>query len=203
MTSVERVIERRPDLIVADLEANRKAIADLMKVAELRGKLFVVRQSGFADLFRSIASIGTITGCNSGARRVVRGIRSTLDDVRRRVQRLRHRPAVVFVVEVQPLWVAGDKTFIGEMVEAAGGRNAARQMGEGYRSMSVESLMALNPEVILSTHATVDELRTRPGWSRVSAVQKGRVYRLGFEAVRPCPRLGSAVRQLFELLHRP
>jgi len=200
-TSIEKVVAMKPDLIVADLEANRKAIADLEKLAEVRGKVFVIRATSFSELYASLRKLGQITGCPAGAQKVVSHMQLVINAVKKRVAASRTRPRVLFVVQAQPLWVAGGHTFMDEMIEIAGGSNVGRKAGDGYRSLGLEQLVALDPEVLLSTHATVEELRSRPGWSQVSAVRNKRVHRLGFEAVRPCPRLSDAVVTIYRLLH--
>ncbi len=200
-TSIEKVMAIHPDLIVADVEANRRAIADLTRQTSLKGKVFALRQRSFAELFSAIGSLGRITGCEPGAVSVVNRIRGTLLAVKQRVQRARTEPRVLFVVQTQPLWVAGGSTFISEMIEAAGGMNIGRKAGSGFRSLGIEQLIALDPEVILTTHASPEELQHRPGWAAVTAVRTRRVYVVGFEAVRPCPRLGEAVRRIAALLH--
>lgn len=201
MTSVERVIERHPDLIVADVEANGRAIQALEKVPDLRGKVLAVRQNSFAALYQSIELVGRATGCSERARRVVADLKATLRKVQAERPKGVRPPRVVFVVQVQPVWVAGSDTFIGEMIEAAGGVNIGARAGRGYRTVSIESLVSWRPEVILSTHADLKTLKNRPGWKLMPAIREGRVVQVGYEAVRPSPRLGRAVETLFRQLY--
>lgn len=199
--SIEKVLAQRPDLVVADAEANGRAVRDMERLPALRSRLFVVRQTSFRELFSAITAIGRVTGHADGAARVVRSVQWTLDAVRRRVARSKERPGVVFMIQMQPLWVVGSDTFMDEMIAAAGGRNLGRSAGKGFRSLSVEQLISLAPDVVVSTHASLDDLKARAGFSSLPAVRHGRVHVIGFEAVRPGPRIGEAVRRLADWFH--
>lgn len=87
-----------------------------------------------------------------------------------------------------------------EMIVAGGGTNLGARAGAGYCSMGLERLIALAPEHLISTHSGVRELRSRPGWSRIKAMKEGRVHVLGYEAVRPGPRLADAIREIAHIL---
>jgi len=199
--SAEKVIALRPDLVIGDVEANRRAIVDLEKLRPLKGRLFTTKGKDFRSIMEALRTVGHITGERRRAETVVASMQATLDKVRSKVPRKRHRPRTVFVVQRDPLWVAGARSFVDDLIEAAGGDNVGRRAGAGYRSFGLERLIALDPEVILSTDATLSELRSRAVWKTLRAVRSGRVHVLGYDAVRPGPRLADAVLRVSRLLH--
>jgi iron complex transport system substrate-binding protein len=202
-TSVERVVAQRPDIVVAGAAANRTAIRGLERIGSLRGKVFAIEPTNLRELYGAITRVGAVTGCGGGAAAVVARMRRAIDGARASFAKGARRPSVVFLVQLDPLWVAGSGTFMDDMILAAGGRNLGAQVGRGFRALALERLIALDPEVILSTHATVTALRSRAGWSTVSAVRRRRVHVLGYAAVRPGPRLADAVAAIVRLLRRP
>lgn len=200
-TSVEKVVALRPDLIVAGAKANRLAIQALGRVHDIDKALFAVEPENLTELYDAIHRLGAITGCVEGSRRTVAHMKRVVRSAGRLRKSSSPRPRVVFVLQRDPIWVAGSGTFVDDMIRAAGGVNLGRSAGKGYVPLSLERLIALNPEVILSTHSTTRDLKRRSGWSRLSAIRNGRVYKLGFEAVRPAPRLADAVASIAKLLH--
>ncbi len=201
-TSIERVVAQRPDLIVAGAAANRTAVRNLEKLDRLRGRLFAIEPANLRELYGAIARLGVLTGCSNGAAAVVARMKRVIERTRASSAKLTARPSAVFLVQLDPLWVTGSGTFLADMIAAAGGRNLGAVVGKGYRGLALERLIALDPEVILSTHATLKELRSRAGWSSMSAVRNGRVHVLGYDAVRPGPRLADAVASIARLLRR-
>jgi iron complex transport system substrate-binding protein len=199
--SIEKVLSRKPDLVIGDVEANRKALASLEGLAPLRDRVFAIRSRNFADIFEAVRSVGQITDTRDQAARTIAAMRRTLAAIRLSLTKNRSLPRTVFLVQEDPLWVAGAGTFVDDMITAAGGQNVGRRAGAGYRALNLERLIALNPQVVLSTGVTLKDLKARAGWQTVDAVRQGRVYVLGYEAVRPGPRLAEAVRIVFRLLH--
>jgi len=89
-----------------------------------------------------------------------RRFEAKLAEVRRRVAGLAPRRAL-FVMGHRDPSVAGRDTFMNEMIEVAGGVNAAAAKYEGWKSVGVESILKLAPEVIVcqSGAAAADEAR--------------------------------------------
>ena len=100
-----------------------------------------------------------------------------LAEVRRRVAR-RARPRVIFVMGHHNPAVAGRATFMNELIEVAGGVNAAAEKYERWKSIGVESILNLAPDVIVcqSEVAAADEARRY--WEALagSAGRKVRVH---------------------------
>ncbi|NPV30466.1 MAG: ABC transporter substrate-binding protein [Firmicutes bacterium] len=80
-----------------------------------------------------------------------------------------------------------------QMLEAAGGKNIAGGFRIPYPKVSPEWVLAQNPQVIIKAVSSTSvpsglgesaeamkkkraEIMSRPGWKKISAVQKGRVY---------------------------
>ncbi len=198
--SAEKVLALKPDLVIADLEANRKAIAALEQIGTLRGRVFVIAGKHFKNIMDAVGLVGTLTGHEALASRTISRMKQTLTEIRQRTQSQRIRPRAVFVVQVAPLWVAGGDTFIDDLITAAGGDNVGRLAGDGYRAFSLERLIVADPDHIVSSDAKPGGLRKRAGWRDMTAVKQGRVHVLGYDAVRPGPRLAEAVAQLNRIL---
>jgi iron complex transport system substrate-binding protein len=95
-----------------------------------------------------------------------------------------------------------------EVIEYAGGRNVAAQAGRGgLTRVSMEQILAWDPEVILTQEAGFAErVRQDPLWRGVSAVRSGRVHcapvlPFGWLDGPPSVNRLIGVRWLLEKLH--
>jgi iron complex transport system substrate-binding protein len=151
-----------------------------------------------------------------GERLTMRG-RQLCDSLRRRMEAiaartttLDSRPTVACIEWIDPLMAAGN--WMPELVELAGGVNLFGQAGRHAPWMSIEELVARDPDVIVvlpcgygldKTREEMPALTRRPAWAGLSAVASGRVVLADGNQFfnRPGPRLCESVEILAEILH--
>ncbi len=135
------------------------------------------------------------------------------ETISNRIAQLREEPRGGPTVYVEiwgdPLMTVGRGSFVSDLVSLAGGRNIGDEITDReYFSVSPEWVIARDPEVIIclymSDARTIgDSVAARTGWSRVSAVQTGRVQG-GLEsslALRPGPRVLDGIKMLQDCIH--
>ena len=135
-------------------------------------------------------------------------IRRVIEDTVTPVPTLREtNPRVLFVADHDPFIVAGGTSYVGSLIELVGGVNVAGDIDAPYPALSLESILARRPEIIIEGGrggAGANE-KARRFWTRfpdLPAVREGRVVGLPSDAVnRPGPRLPQALRELEALLH--
>jgi iron complex transport system substrate-binding protein len=68
------------------------------------------------------------------------------------------------------------------MIQLAGGENVYQDAGIARPTISLEAVLAADPEVIVlnETSASPDEIRARQGWEKISAVRNGRIHVIPF-----------------------
>lgn len=104
------------------------------------------------------------------------------------------RPRVLHVASVNPLKIDGDRTIVDEWIKAAGGRNAAAGLHGNLQVVSIEQVLAWNPDVIILS-ANAGELAASPQaalWNGLGAVKRGAVHR-NPAGVFPWDRYGPEV----------
>jgi iron complex transport system substrate-binding protein len=83
------------------------------------------------------------------------------------------------------MWAQGDLETSGrdstvqELIDLAGGENVCRAMGREHLVISRETLLALNPEVVVmwfNDRKDPGDILIHPAWQSVSAVRSGRVH---------------------------
>jgi iron complex transport system substrate-binding protein len=184
---------------------------DLVLVSESSSAVTPLEQSGltvwagsgrtFDDVFRVIESVGKMVDRIDEAARLSEAIREEIRAIERRVGS-RERVSVYYELDTT-LYTVGPSSFVGVMLTKAGGSNVIPAGIGDFPKISPEVVIAGNPSIILG--ARPEEVAARPGWSRIAAVQTGRVYAMSDDerrlVTRPGPRLAEAVRTLARRLH--
>lgn len=204
--SAEGVISLKPDFVLlagtAGPESALKQLSDL-GVATLR-----LSEDYRVDAAKErIEKIGDALGKKEEAAVLV----AKIDAAVASLPAVTSTPKVLFVLSRGGgnLMASGKGTAADAMIALAGGVNAGAEFS-GYKPISAESLVALAPEVILTTSRTFAELgegglgKALPGVELTPAGKGKRfvvmddLYLLGFG-----PRIGEALVELSRQLHTP
>ncbi len=127
-----------------------------------------------------------------------------------RVRRAGARPRVACIEWQEPLMAVGN--WMPQLVEMAGGINLLGEPDKHSGYLPWTELVMADPDVIVISPCGFDLARTeqqmywlteRPEWSRLRAVQNGRVYLADGNQYfnRPGPRLVETLQILAEILH--
>ena len=150
---VENVLAAKPDIVVV----SKYTKADLVALIKEAG-VPVVRsalESSAAGNIPNILLLGYLLGVEERALELVAEIERRLAVVTDRVPAPGDpaRPAVLSIARWgETTSAAGEGSTEGGIIETAGGVNAAARAGiAGHQSVSVESIAAMNPDVILIT----------------------------------------------------
>lgn len=103
-------------------------------------------------------------------------------------------PRVLHVASIDPLKVDGADTIVDQWIHAAGGRNAADGLRGNLKPVSIEQVLAWQPDiVVLAANAgAIDSSPQRALWNTLDAVRKKHVYR-NPAGVFPWDRYGPEV----------
>jgi iron complex transport system substrate-binding protein len=204
--SVEKIISLRPDLVLSRGEIQKSVIEALERV----GLAVVAIEPGdFDEVYATIVLIGRLTDRVQQATRVVAEMQQQVARIRERVATIppAQRVTVFYKAYDEPLMTAGPSTFIGRMIEMAGGMNIFAELQESYPQVSAEEVLRRNPTVILApanSGLSLSPAQTiqRPGWRSIAAVKNHRIHLLDDDLVsRPGPRLAEALEAVTRALY--
>ena len=201
--NVERIVSLRPDVVIGvPTPGNQAAVEQLRALGIV---VVIVAEHTIADTWDAIRTIGAWTGNPSGAATLVERLAAEIAAVREEAARLPKR-RVLFVVGHDPLVAAGAGLFIDELIGIAGGANVAASAGGSWPRLSLESVIASAPEVIIDGAMGSEASRGLDAYWRsfasVPAVRDGRLWPQRSDALlRPGPRIASAARELFGMIH--
>ena len=206
--SAEGVLSLDPDLLVAADDAG-PAIA----LQQLRTAGVPVAQAPeterAGDVAAKIRFVGEVLGLEQEAAALAQRYAKDLSAVTAKVATLRQQPRVLFILSIQgnALLVGGKETSADEMIRLAGGRNVAAAVN-GYKPMGRETILDLNPEVVLMmSHAAsrlggAERLLERPDLAPTAAGMNGRIVTMdGMRLLGFGPRTPAAVAELARALH--
>lgn len=193
----EKVIALHPDLVVVS-DANRGALA---RLESLGLRVFVIAPTSYEGVVESVRLLGQVTGTAGQAFKIASHMEFVRQSAAVRAARDTKRPAVLMVLGLNPLYVAGSGTFIGDLIVDAGGTNSAGGV-TGYASLSKEQLLAHPPDFILADAPTQTALRGDVVLRALPAIRLGHFINIDpDETNRPGPRLADALGQLSLTLH--
>jgi iron complex transport system substrate-binding protein len=101
-----------------------------------------------SDVYARITDIAAALGESTSADALNKSIRSRLDALARK-SAARPHVSVLLVVDDSEVMVAGPGTFLNDLLQAAGGVNAAPPSRELFFTLDPETLMSLKPDVVL------------------------------------------------------
>ncbi len=208
----EAIVALRPQLVIL-LEEQRNSMPALDKLGL---RLLAVRHTDTASILESLETIGAACGTPAQAAQ----IKSTLEQ---RIHRLRQqtarlvRPTVLLVVDrnyfshkLEDVQAGGTTGHLAEVINLAGGRSALNEGRVPYPILSRESLLRLDPDVIVelapeSLAASLGINTLTAPWQELrelSAVRNGRVHVLVDDrAMLPGPNFIALAERLASLLH--
>jgi iron complex transport system substrate-binding protein len=114
---------------------------------------------------------------------------------------------VLYLIDEDPAMAAGAGTFVGQLVDVAGGRNVFGDLPQFYPQVSVEEILRRDPELIIRSTTRpgttrLAALRAKPGWRELRAVRHGRVHEIDVYLYnRPGITVGHAARGLAQIIH--
>jgi iron complex transport system substrate-binding protein len=204
--SIEAVIATRPDLVVTLAFEQQRDLS--RRLHRMGYENLVVDVETIDGLFGAVLAIGQITGAGRRAETLCADLRAEISRVAAATAGDR-RVKVLWVVQREPLRLAGRATFINEMIELAGGENVIGPTLHIYPAVGAEQVIATGPEVIIEPAmlpGATDQQRDQAlaYWNRfpsIPAVAAGRIHVIDGDLVsRLSPRLPAGIATIARCL---
>lgn len=196
--SLEAILGLKPDLVVG---ARGPLGPGFIRALEERGITTWFPETESLDAIdETILGLGQRTARVDQAKALVERMRTRRKAIEAALAKEK-RPRALLLFEKKPISAAGPGSFPDEMLRLAGGANALTD-GARYANLSLEKVIALDPDVILDAEMGATPTSFDSTWNGVRAVRDGKVVRLGDESVlRPGPRVLDGVALIARTLH--
>lgn len=202
--NVEEIVALEPDLVVSKAILNDDVVS---KLRNLNIPVLCVNPESLDGVYRAIELISKVTGTESSGDKLSSEMKERIEAVEQKVASIPEAERLKVFIEVgnEPLYTAGTKSSVDELLSLAGGINIAGDV-EGYQMYSLESVVKNNPDAILaldSYYVDVEaEIKKRSGWDTIKAVQEDNlIIDLDNLLNRPGPRSADAVETIAKELY--
>ena len=208
--NVEKIISLDPDLVLAH-ESSVASSFDAYEQIQDAGinVYFVLDATSIEETYDSITEIGQITGANQAAEEVIADMKAGFAEIEAIVNNIEEdeKKTVLFEISPEPeIFTGGKGTFFDELIEVIGAENVAGDL-DGWPQIDPESIIDLNPDVILTVYGeyvedAIEQVLNRDGFSEVTAVKEKAVYDVDEDMVsRPGPRLVDGAREIGQAVY--
>jgi iron complex transport system substrate-binding protein len=191
----ERVLELRPDLVLA--WPSGTPVDTVSRLESLGLRVVSIPTFRLEDVSTALRTIGRIAGTSA-----IADASAAAFDARIRRLRAAHAgaPTVSVFIEIddEPLYTVNGRHIISEVVQLCGGRNVFAELPQLAPPVSLEAVLARDPQVILSTDDTIaDPQALWRRWPRIAAVRDGSIYSMSSDTLtRATPRLADGAREV-------
>ncbi len=177
--NLEVVLALKPDLIL-DIGSTRGTFVSLAdRVQQQTGIPYALLDGRFDATVATYRKLGELIHRQAAAELHARYAQETMATIRQRIEAIpqARRPGVYYARGPRGLETGLGGSINVETIEFVGARNVAAGRPGGLAIVSIEQVLAWNPDVIV----TIDRdfaasVRSDPVWASVAAVRSGRVH---------------------------
>jgi iron complex transport system substrate-binding protein len=188
----EKIIAAHPDLLIMQGETWNN-VARLNEISQKIGApVAALTATNLKDVNADIQKIGAWLGVPDKAEKIAAPLDAVVTNA--------PKSGVTAFIEIarSPLWTAGSDTLVGDAINHGGFKNVANVTG--YKQFSMESLLALNPDVYIvpsdnpDTTKVLLSLQHDPQLNKLPAIKTGHVIVIdGDLLLRPSTRLAEGI----------
>ena len=206
-TNVEQIIALEPQVVLMATMAQTKEQVEALEAAGVH--VIVSDAQDIAGVYTAIELIGAVTGKNDEAAALITGMKDSFAAIAAKAE---GDGSKTVYFEVSPLeyglWTAGKGTFMDELAQMIGLKNAFEDV-EGWAAISEEQVLERDPDYIVTISmyygegpTPVEEIMGREGWQELKAVKNEAVFNADSNEVsRPGPRLVDAAQALYDFVY--
>ena len=202
LLDLERIVQLKPDLIVVWGHGTPESQLDRLRSLGL--PLFYNEPRVLNDVPRDLLQLGILAGTEPQARRAAEVFSTRLDRLRSRYAD-RRQVRLFWQVWEHPLLTISGRHFISDVIRLCGGVNVFEALQALVPAVAVESVVAANPEAIITTKTDAadgsDGLDTWRKLPSLAATTRGNLIALDADTIhRASPRILDGAAALCEQL---
>ena len=168
--------------------------------------IYVPTSSSIESVKLDIEFLAGYVGAEARGAELISDINTAVAEISLKASQITEKKKVYFEIGAAPyLYTCGSGTFIDEIINLIGAENIYAAE-EGWLSNSEESVIAANPDVII-TNVVYDgydfnEIKSRAGWGNIPAVQNGAVFSVDANATsRPSQHIVEGIMAVAEAVY--
>jgi iron complex transport system substrate-binding protein len=178
-TNLEVLLNLKPDLVLDVGTINDTYVSLATRVQEQSSIPYALLDGRFDAVVPLYRKLGELTHRPDQAEALARYADETIKTIKSRIDTVSEalRPRVYYGRGPNGLETGLGGSINVETIEFLGAHNVAAERRGGLATVSVEQVLAWNPEVIITIEpAFATTVRTDPVWAPIKAVQTSRIY---------------------------
>ncbi|HET7757240.1 MAG TPA: helical backbone metal receptor [Steroidobacteraceae bacterium] len=192
---IERLVMLHPDVVIAWPAGGNPA--QRARIARLRIPVYDQQVERLADLAPAVRRLGVLAGTQAAAGSAARGIEARLEALRRSYGggawgRGRH-PSVLLEVWNRPVYTVGGRHLMSDALALCGARNVFADLAQPGPVVSVEAVIARDPDIIVAAGPPGETAAWLADWQRYGTLAAVRNHRLVPFEDRALSRLGPSL----------
>ena len=181
---IEKIKSLSPDYVLSPISLKNE-LEKKYKNAELNYEF--INLSSVDGMFDSIKKLGDEFGKEKEAKALIDEHKQYMKKFNSSVEGKKHPKVLVLMGLPGSYVIATNKSYVGSLVELAGGENVYTDDSKEFLTVNTEDMKAKNPDIILrASHAMPDDVKNMFAkefaendiWKHFDAVQNGKVYDL-------------------------
>lgn len=199
--NIEKIVELKPDLVIASAHFKEDV---LKKLESLNIKVVIFYgPENFEGTYDTINNIATVLNAKTKGNEIVDGMKKKVEEVEKKVEGKDKVKAYYVVAYGQGGdFTAGGDTFISQMIDMAGGENAAKDL-KGWK-FSLEKVVESNPDLFMVRKSGNDKegLKEANGYKDLKAIKEDKIYEIDENTIDlQGPRLAQGLEGIAKILH--
>jgi len=194
---LEAVAALKPDLVIAWQSGNNMPQVDKLKALGL--PVFVSQPNTMDDIATQLESYGKLAGTETVANAAAKDFREHLARLRATYS-AKPKVRVFYQIWKSPIMTVGGPQIISDAIRLCGGDNVFGDLKSMAPTVSVESVLVANPEVIVATgmgDARPEWLSDWDKWTQMLAVSRGNMFHINPDIMqRHTPRILQGAEKL-------
>jgi iron complex transport system substrate-binding protein len=198
--SIESIVAMKPDLVVMIDDGNPMEIQDRLKKLDIKTYVFMAKR--LKELPQGIRDLGIALGIRDRAFKRAAKVENVIHKYERQAQKSPPRyfgKKVVFIIQPEPLIVAGPDTTIDDALKLLGLQNIASHTASPYPKYSIEEVIRQSPDVIFMGQGPMTRTISKGLLRRLGsleAIKKERVYYTSESLYRLTPKVISGIEEI-------
>lgn len=175
---MESILALAPDLLV--MRGINPHVEKLCHDHDIR--IYQDKTDTLPTMYTTVAELGEILGRQTAAKKLIEDTRTQLARIEKRAGK-RHRPTVLLTLrspdKLGGITTVSNKSYLGQVVELAGGTNIFAEHPAPYPQVSLEDIVSLQPDIIIEAmpgekNATALQKQLLQQWRDVGNLQAGK-----------------------------
>lgn len=172
---LEKLLALKPDLVVVWGTGSGKLLVN--KLRDNHITVFESEPRDYEMVATSLERLAILAGTPAAGKAAADKFRSRLSLLLQQYQSARDKPISVFYqVNRKPLMTLNDTHMVSAAIRLCGGKNVFGALKEISPTVSVEALLAANPDAIITGGSNTDSLNEWRQFSVLTAAKKNHLY---------------------------